>query len=231
MARSCTSGHYWDGLVKQCMSCQMMCEQPEPHARCMDFCVAYGCKAVSGQFYDRLLKKCLKCSELCGHHPSECSQECPTTTRTTGVFALPPLNTRGSHKTRGVPYSEALVYSLLGLCLAMLLSTMIVALLVLLRRARVQKEHREKKPQQTSKDCLMVEAITQEANGVVPDRPRATETCVHCFTEQTIPQCLNGDPQRRHHYTNGVAHGHASRTMCERDDALRIICSPTQTSI
>ncbi|XP_017569814.1 tumor necrosis factor receptor superfamily member 13B isoform X2 [Pygocentrus nattereri] len=192
MARSCTSGHYWDGLVKQCMSCQMMCEQPEPHARCMDFCA---------------------------------------TTRTTGVFALPPLNTRGSHKTRGVPYSEALVYSLLGLCLAMLLSTMIVALLVLLRRARVQKEHREKKPQQTSKDCLMVEAITQEANGVVPDRPRATETCVHCFTEQTIPQCLNGDPQRRHHYTNGVAHGHASRTMCERDDALRIICSPTQTSI
>ncbi|KAL6475042.1 hypothetical protein MHYP_G00160820, partial [Metynnis hypsauchen] len=169
------------------------------------------------------------------------------TTRPAGVSVLQPLNTRGSHETRGVPYSEALVYSLLGLCLAMLLSTMIVALLVLLRRARVQKERGEKKLQQpdghrqTSKDCLMAEAVTQEANGVVPDRPRATETCVHCFAEQTgalhalyqqaVPQCLNGDPQCRHHYTNGVAHGHAGRTMCERDDALRIICSPTQTSI
>lgn len=40
------------------------------------------------------------------------------------------------------------MYSLLGLCLAMLLSTMLVALLVLLRRARGQKEGGQKKGQQ-----------------------------------------------------------------------------------
>ena len=87
----------------------------------------------------------------------------------------------------------------------------------------------------------MTEAVTQEANGVVPDRPRATETCVYCFAEQTgalhslfqqaVPQCQKGDAQHRHRYTNGLVHSHVSRSVCERDDALRIICSPTQPSM
>ena len=67
------------------------------------------------------------------------------TTKPRGVSALQPLNTRGSHEPRGeVSYSDVLVYSLLGLCLTMLLSTMVVALLVLLKRARGQKEREEK---------------------------------------------------------------------------------------
>lgn len=90
-------------------------------------------------------------------------------------------------------------------------------------------------------DCLMAEAVAQEANAMVPNRPRATETCVHCFADQAgapcslyqqaVPQCLNGDPQHRHRYPSGLVHGHVGRTVCERDDALRIICSPTQPSM
>ncbi|KAG9267350.1 tumor necrosis factor receptor superfamily member 13B [Astyanax mexicanus] len=253
MAGTCAGGQYLDRLLKQCMPCQLVCDNPDPPTRCLDFCVAFSCKAVSGQFYDQLLKKCLKCSELCGHHPSECSQECPTRAPTPGITrpgsitALQPRDPRGSHRPREVPHSEVLVYALLGLCLAMLLGTVLVALLVLLRRARGQKEDQGEKVQQpdghsqTSKDCLMADAATQEGGAEAPDRPLATETCVHCFAEQTgtmyqqaIPRFLNGDPHHHHHHnycSNGLVHGHAVRNTCERDGTLRIICSPTQTSM
>ncbi|XP_076844088.1 tumor necrosis factor receptor superfamily member 13B [Brachyhypopomus gauderio] len=245
MGRGCTEGQYWDGLVRQCMSCRMVCGKAHPHPRCLGPCVVYDCKSVAGQFYDALLKKCLKCSELCGHHPAECSSEClghkAAKATSKPATTMQPLATRGSSVARGLPSSEVLVYALLGLAFAILVSTVLLALLALLRRARQQRECGEKCGQtdghrQPSKDWLMAEALTQEA-GMVADRPRAIETCAHCFSEQAeatytfyqqaVPQPLHGE--RRH--ADEMIRSHAARVAGEAGEALRIICSPTQTSM
>ncbi|KAK1794320.1 hypothetical protein P4O66_011205, partial [Electrophorus voltai] len=207
MARGCTGSQYWDGLVRQCMSCHIVCGKTDPHLRCLDFCARL---AVA------------------------------TTTKPVAVTALQPLATSKSTVTRHVPYTEVLVYALLGLAFAILLSTVLVALLALLRRARDHRERGEKHGQtdgrrQPSKDWLMAEALTQEA-GMVPDRPRATETCVHCFAEQmeascTLYQQAMPQPQHQHHHVNGLFRNHATGEVKERGDTLRIICSPTQTSM
>ncbi|XP_062859393.1 tumor necrosis factor receptor superfamily member 13B [Trichomycterus rosablanca] len=239
MTPRCQGGQFWDGLVKKCMTCEMVCYKPEPPNVCSDFCVAYECKIAPGHFYDSLLKKCLKCSELCGHHPTECSKECLSNPNPLGVSVVPQLITKGRGDVKSVPYSEVLVYSLLGLCFALLLSTMLMTVLVLLKRARENRDMVEKKDQQpdehtqSSKDCLMAAAVTQEVT-VIPDRLRATETCVCCFSEQARTQPTlyqQAVPQySAHRQTNGSAHGHVSSEACRRDDVPKIICSPTQTS-
>ncbi|XP_066522661.1 tumor necrosis factor receptor superfamily member 13B [Hoplias malabaricus] len=238
MFQPCRSGTYWDSLVRQCLSCEMVCDKPDRPARCADVCVAFGCNTVSGQFYDRLLKKCLTCSDLCGHHPPECSRDCPTVTPRPGLVSTPQLFDSGrSPVPRDQCYSEALVFSLLGLCFVLLLGSTLVALMFLLWRARGQGDGREKDQRQTvthrqvSKDRLMAEAKAK----VSSDRARATETCVHCFSEQqealhllyqqAVPQCISANQ----HHCNG--NSLPLNQGNQRDDTLRIICSPAQTSM
>ncbi|XP_030631500.1 tumor necrosis factor receptor superfamily member 13B [Chanos chanos] len=223
--------------------------------------VAQDCKATPGQFYDRLLKKCLKCSVVCGSHPSECSQECQShpsvaVTQMSGDgTALQTVNSRGSSGPTRPPYTDVLVYSLLGLCFAVLLCTLSVALLVLLRRAKSQKDQETPDEGQqpnngalSSKDCLMAQAEAASEEGVAiakTNRPRATETCVHCFTghrgaapnlyQQAVPshQSTSGEPsqnQENNHCSNSYV-GRMAENGCDAVSAMRIICSPTQTSM
>ncbi|XP_059387634.1 tumor necrosis factor receptor superfamily member 13B-like isoform X1 [Carassius carassius] len=215
MAQICPEGQFMDRLLRECVSCSMICHDSVPPSRCSQFCVAWRCKAVSGQFYDTLLKKCLQCSELCGSHPEACADAC-TSTGTVFVTQRPDVGGSAVQlvpgRGRSVPgsalYSEALLYSLLGLCIIVLMFTLTAAFLLLLKRAKHQqldtKKQQPNKHGQSSEDSLMarVDEVSQE-------RPRATETCVYCFSEHTDLLQTHSDKSR----------------------ALRIICSPTHTSI
>ncbi|XP_016141607.1 tumor necrosis factor receptor superfamily member 13B [Sinocyclocheilus grahami] len=214
MAQSCPEGQYMDRLLRECVSCSMICHDSVIPTRCSQYCVAWRCKAVSGQFYDTLLKKCLKCSELCGSHPEACADACRRAVFVTqrpdvGGSAVQLVPGRGRSVSGSALYSEALLYSLLGLCIIVLLFSLTAAFLLLLKRAKHQppldtKKQQPNKHGQSSEDSLMARADEES-----PERPRATETCVYCFSEHTD----------------------ALQTHSEKSRALRIICSPTHTSI
>ncbi|KTF79796.1 hypothetical protein cypCar_00048032 [Cyprinus carpio] len=230
MSQSCLEGQYMDRLLRECVSCSMICHNSEMLTRCSEFCVAWSCKAVSGQFYDTLLKKCLKCSELCGSHPAACADACRSvvsvTQRPVGGSAVQLVTDRGRSASGSALYSEALLYSLLGLCITALVFTLTAAFLLLLKRTKQQQQQLDTKKQQpnkhgqSSKDSLMA-----RAEEVSQDRPKATETCVYCFTEHVRAPETPG----RHH-ANGALH-HPVQTHTDKTGPFRIICSPTQTSI
>ncbi|CAM4706128.1 unnamed protein product [Leuciscus chuanchicus] len=154
MAQRCGEGQYMDRLVRECVSCGLVCHNnPVTIIRCSEYCEAWRCKAVSGQFYDRLLKKCLKCSEICGGHPSACSDACKNavTQGPVGVSAVPLVTDRGRaviHTHTPALFSEALLFSLLGVCVIVLLFTLTTAILLLIRRAKQQQLQQDTGKQQ-----------------------------------------------------------------------------------
>ncbi|XP_051523269.1 tumor necrosis factor receptor superfamily member 13B [Myxocyprinus asiaticus] len=245
MAQRCPQGQYLDMLVQKCMSCSMVCHKPVILTRCSEYCVTWRCKAVSGQFYDTLLKKCFKCSELCGSHPSACSEACKNaaavTQRPIGVSAVQLFTTRGRSVSRAELYSEALLYSLLGMCIVVLMCTLTAAIMVLLKRAKGHQQQEDTKNQQpnkhgqSSKDSLMARAedVSQEGS-VIQDRPKATETCVYCFSDHTMaPHVLYQQADQRqdnNHHENGLVN-HTVNANYDKTRSFRIICSPTQTSM
>ncbi|XP_051770223.1 tumor necrosis factor receptor superfamily member 13B isoform X2 [Ctenopharyngodon idella] len=250
MAQRCEEGQHLDRLLRKCVSCNLVCHDPVILTRCSEYCVAWRCKAVSGQFYDRLLKKCLKCSELCGSHPSACSDACgdavpvAVTQRPLGVSAVPLITSRGRAVPRSSLYSEALLYSLLGLCIIVLMFTLTAAILLLLKRAKHQQQQLDTKKQQpkrqgqSSKDSLVARAddVSQEGS-VNQDRPKATETCVYCFSDHTAaPHALSqqSGAQQASRAANPCNNGllqHPLHTHPDKSRPFRIICSPTQTSM
>ncbi|KAL1263853.1 hypothetical protein QQF64_004208 [Cirrhinus molitorella] len=231
----------------------MVCRNPVIVPRCSQYCAAQRCKAVSGQFYDTLLKKCLKCSELCGSHTAACEDTCRSTgalsvtQRPFGGSAVQLVTGRGRSVPGSALYSEALLYSLLGLCITVLMFTLTAAVLLLLKKAKHQqqldtKKQLPNKQGQSSKDSLMARAdeVSQEGS-VTQDRPKATETCVYCFSEHTgaphslYQQAGAHEPARaaaaeNHHHDNGALH-QPVQTHTDKSRAFRIICSPTQTSM
>ncbi|XP_073684915.1 tumor necrosis factor receptor superfamily member 13B [Garra rufa] len=296
MAQRCPEGQYLDKLLlRECVPCRMVCHNSIIVSRCSEYCEAWKCKAVSGQFYDTLLKKCLRCSELCGSHPAACADACRSesnvcitesrisersgavsvTQRPFGGSAVQRETGRGRSVPGSALYSEALLYSLLGLCITVLMFTLTAAVLLLLKRAKHQQQLDTKKQPnkqgQSSKghktysiflffpilfegslqvfvlfvsDSLMARAdeVSQEGS-VTQDRPKATETCVYCFSEHTnaphplYQQAGAHEPARaraaaaeNHHHDNGALH-QPVQTHTDKSRAFRIICSPTQTSM
>ncbi|XP_029540419.1 tumor necrosis factor receptor superfamily member 13B-like [Oncorhynchus nerka] len=259
MGFGCPEGHFWDGLVRKCLTCQMVCQQPHHHLRCIEYCVSLGCKAVPGQYYDRLLKKCLTCAVVCGNHPSECSHQCQTqqpdlsaTLRPVDGTVFQNPTTKGGSLLSGVPNSVILVYSLLGFCLALLLLTLSLALLVLLRRASArgprpgatqssptqgrgsQEAQEPNQHSKSSKDNLMDPSLPK-LNSVTAGRsssPIETCVCVHCFPDLRVPG--RGEKQQRPHltlYQQAVSqdlHTPTRRLTCGSSE--KIICSPSQPS-
>uniref|UniRef100_A0A8C1IRH4 TACI cysteine-rich domain-containing protein n=2 Tax=Cyprinus carpio TaxID=7962 RepID=A0A8C1IRH4_CYPCA len=217
MAQSCPEGQFMDGLLRECVPCSVICHDSVIPTRCSQYCVAWSCKAVSGQFYDTLLKKCLQCSELCGSHPEACADAC----RSTGALLVTQRSDVGGSAVQLVPgrgravsgsalYSEALLYSLLGLCIIVLMFTLTAAFLLLLKRAKHRPQQLDTKKQQPNKHGQSSEdSLMARVDEVTPERSRATETCVYCFSEHTDLLQTHSDKSR----------------------ALRIICSPTHTSI
>lgn len=215
--------------------------------------VSWRCKAVSGQFYDRLLKKCLKCSEICGSHTSACADACTNAVSVTRgpvrVSAVPLVTSRGRAGIHTPAlFSEVLLFSLLCVCVTVLLFTLTTAILMLIRRAKHQQHQQDTSKQQhnqhnqhnqnnqnnqhnqhaqSSKDYLMTRAdeVNQDQ-----DRSRATETCVYCFSDHTVaPHTLYqqaGENNSLHTHTH-----HPALTHSDKSRPFRIICSPTQTSM
>lgn len=65
------------------------------------------------------------------------------TQRPLGVSAVPLITSRGRAVPRSTLYSEALLYSLLGLCIIVLMFTLTAAILLLLRRAKHQQQQQQ----------------------------------------------------------------------------------------
>ncbi|XP_077089848.1 uncharacterized protein tnfrsf13b [Siphateles boraxobius] len=228
MAQRCGEGQYMDRLVRECVPCSLMCHKSKVLTGCTEYCEAWRCKAVSGQFYDRLLKKCLKCSEICGSHTSACADACKN------AVSVPLVTGRGRTHTPAL-FSEALLFSLLGVCVTVLLFTLTTAILMLIRRAKQQQQNSSKQQHnphaQSSKDSLVTRAddVNQDQDQD-QDRSRATETCVYCFSDHTgAPHTLYqqaGENNSLHTHTH-----HPALTHSDKSRPFRIICSPTQTSM
>ncbi|XP_056092084.1 tumor necrosis factor receptor superfamily member 13B [Rhinichthys klamathensis goyatoka] len=242
MAQRCGEGQYMDRLLRECVSCSLVCHNnPVVLTRCSEYCVSWRCKAVSGQFYDRLLKKCLNCSEICGSHPPACSDACKMTPGPVGVSAVPPVTGRGRsgvHTHTPALFSEALLFSLLGVCVTVLLFTLTTAILMLIRRAKHQQDtskqqhnqhNQHNQHAQSSKDSLMTRAadVNQDQD---QDRSRATETCVYCFSDHTVAPHTHYQQAGENSSTHTHTH-HPALTHSDKSRPFRIICSPTQTSM
>lgn len=70
------------------------------------------------------------------------------TQRPLGVSAVPLITSRGRAVPRSSLYSEALLYSLLGLCIIVLMFTLTAAILLLLKRAKHQQQQLDTMKQQ-----------------------------------------------------------------------------------
>ncbi|XP_035001393.1 tumor necrosis factor receptor superfamily member 13B isoform X1 [Hippoglossus stenolepis] len=209
MGGSCPEGQYRDGLVKECLSCRLVCQQPPVISRCITFCDSTHCKGLPGHYYDALLKRCMRCAEVCGKHPAECSQHChttppPVTTKMLVVKVSPHLtNSRGLSVPMALEDPTLLLYSLLALCMVLLFSSLSLALAVLLRRSRAKsskpkpKEAKQKLAVQPGEKLIMREGQLGHTSknfvtspGCPPNReqsddsiPTETCVCVHCFPD------------------------------------------------
>ncbi|KAL7372285.1 hypothetical protein ABVT39_013238 [Epinephelus coioides] len=153
MGGSCREGQFWDNLVRRCIGCQTICKDEHVDPKCTSYCESAHCKARPGHYYDGLLKKCVKCDEVCGGPPAECSQHCqkillpsipqapqvPVTTKKLSVEVMSYMpNSRGTFVPTTLEDSTILLYSLLGLCMVLLFSSLSLALVVLVRKTKAK---------------------------------------------------------------------------------------------
>uniref|UniRef100_A0A3Q1GAY4 TNF receptor superfamily member 13B n=1 Tax=Acanthochromis polyacanthus TaxID=80966 RepID=A0A3Q1GAY4_9TELE len=207
MGGNCPEGQYLDNLLRRCMDCNRECGKPYLPPRCTSYCESALCKALPGQYYDLLLKKCIKCKEICGQHTPECSQHCQITSHVS-ISRRPTW--LGDH--------NILLYSLLGVCLILLLSSLSLALAVFLRGDKTKSskprpsEGTRRKPkcavQQRQKfglpsklPSLFTDYPTTSCcptNRDPSDDSSPTETCIciHCFPDlKALGQCNNRPPR------------------------------------
>uniref|UniRef100_A0A8C9WGF2 TACI cysteine-rich domain-containing protein n=1 Tax=Scleropages formosus TaxID=113540 RepID=A0A8C9WGF2_SCLFO len=237
MGGGCGEGQYRDTLLRECVPCQETCSQQHQPTSCIQFCAMMDCKARPAHFYDRLLKLCIRCSDVCGSHPLECSHVCPA--QPTGPAAEPaagrsPANWGHAHPAGG--FHTVLIYSLLGLCLAMLLCALLLAVLVLRQRAQGWRKAADRcggdpdgRGDRGSSQGLSARTLVSE------EAPQPLETCIHCFPELRVPgrggdkQPHRSPPSSPTVYQQAAVDG-PFRPSVGKDGALRIICSPSQCS-
>uniref|UniRef100_A0A667XWS0 TACI cysteine-rich domain-containing protein n=1 Tax=Myripristis murdjan TaxID=586833 RepID=A0A667XWS0_9TELE len=209
MGRSCPEGQYWDGLVTDCVGCQTVCQQPHKHVRCNKFCLSAECKAMPGHYYDNLLRKCMRCADICGGHPAEFPRK-PTlaAVQKPAIEAVSPAPTsRGRPVLTAPPHPTILLYSLLALCMVLLLSALCVALAVCWRRARVKTSRQGPRatdpgrgareagePGQSPTDRLMDSSILRRTEPNDDSTPTETCVCVHCFPDPRAPNQADERP-------------------------------------
>ncbi|XP_037611895.1 tumor necrosis factor receptor superfamily member 13B isoform X1 [Sebastes umbrosus] len=203
MARSCRADQVWDALLTKCLDCHTTCKRPDVNPRCTSYCESAHCKAQPGHYYDGLLKLCVRCSEVCGRHPAECFLHCQT---------LPPPGTTENLLVQGTSHmpnprglsvlEDSTIYSLLALCMVLLLSSLSLALVVLLRGAKAAKtsnpgpkeanHNQESMVQmgqevgqlgQSSKDFLTNSNVSTDSEPSYDSTPTETCVCIHCFPD------------------------------------------------
>ncbi|KAM9837399.1 uncharacterized protein tnfrsf13b [Aulostomus maculatus] len=161
------------------------------------------CKRTPGHYYDLLLRDCVSCADICGRHPAECSQHCqpPTPPATTKKFLMKATSHIPNSRLLPVPKtledSTVLIYSLLALCMVLLLSSLSLALAVFLRESRARISKPGPKPV-THAQATIVQMVGQQECGPGDMRSRPTNrepsedssptetcVCVHCFPDLT----------------------------------------------
>ncbi|XP_044194499.1 tumor necrosis factor receptor superfamily member 13B [Thunnus albacares] len=239
MGGSCPEGEYEDALVKRCLPCHMVCHQSQINSKCNNYCVSARCKALPGRFYDMLLRKCVTCHEVCGGHPPECSPHCqslssherttklpitsapsrPVTTKKLLIKLTSHIpNSRGLEVSTALDDSTVLLYSLLAVCMVLLLSSLSLALAVFLRGARAKttkqgpkaanhSQERVIQPGQevgllsgqlerSSKDFVTNSSRPTDREPLEDSSPTETCVCVHCFPDLTALGQGNDRPLR-----------------------------------
>ncbi|XP_041941612.1 tumor necrosis factor receptor superfamily member 13B [Alosa sapidissima] len=235
----CMEGTFWDGLVQRCLPCEMVCQHANTHthahARCSDYCASHRCRATAGHFYDQLLKKCFSCGQVCGSHPPECVTECQAQTTAVSAVVSPVVEAAGPGvSSRG---SSVLGVCVLGACVALIICSISLLLLLLLHRRHTatRGQQRAEQPQQHAHQK------GQDVEG--QQWCWATETCVHCFPESGK---ATPTPHRLAGFQNPTSNGplllqdnccHANvdspKQQSEKHSPspVHIICSPEQNSL
>ncbi|XP_077360059.1 uncharacterized protein tnfrsf13b [Festucalex cinctus] len=195
MDAKCSVGQYWDSLIKKCLNCNVMCQQPLVVSKCAKFCVLADCKTLPGHYYDGLLRKCVKCADICGRHPAECFQHChtPVTTKKHPVQVTSHhLHGSGLSVQTALEDSTIFLYALLALCMLLVLSSLLLALVVFLRRRRAQMNpnlEAVRQGQGSAQRGSNSKDLMAHASGATepPDESSPTETCVcvHCYPDPT----------------------------------------------
>ncbi|XP_026206371.1 tumor necrosis factor receptor superfamily member 13B [Anabas testudineus] len=221
MGGKCHEGEHWDGLVKKCMQCHLACQQPRVNARCISYCESEHCRAVPGRFYDRLLKKCMSCTDVCGRHPAECSQHCQAmsphaTIKMISAEVTQMQNSRDLSVITALEESSILVYSLLALCMVLVVSSLCIALAIFPRRSKDTASKPGPKKANQKQECVVklgeevglqrgqqsshafVTSSSRPADREPSDDSSPTETCVcvHCFPDLKTLGQGNDSPLR-----------------------------------
>ncbi|KAL6094671.1 tnfrsf13b [Pungitius sinensis] len=195
MGERCRPGYYWDALIRECIGCQAVCEPPQVVARCASYCESARCKARGGHYYDMLLKKCVRCAEVCGGHPAECSQHCHSISTPTPRVTTKTLLVQGGAPA-ALEDSTIVLYSLLALSMMLLCTSLSLAFVVLMRRARAKtsdpgtKGANQQQPGQNvgqpegrPKDLVTNSKATTDREPPYDPSPTETCACVHCFPD------------------------------------------------
>ncbi|KAF3704729.1 Tumor necrosis factor receptor superfamily member 13B Transmembrane activator and CAML interactor [Channa argus] len=207
MGGSCPEGLYWDILVKECLHCRYECKRSHVIAKCTSYCEFAHCKAQPGHYYDGLLKRCLRCADVCGGHPAECSHYCqtlppPVTTKMPLAEVKHSPYSRGHAVTTALEDSNVLLYSLLALCMLLVVSSLSLAMAVFPRRSRTtpnpgskEANHKQKcivklgeevglpRGQQSPKGFLTNPSRPTDREPSEDSSPTETCVCVHCFPD------------------------------------------------
>ncbi|KAK2820945.1 hypothetical protein Q5P01_023904 [Channa striata] len=220
MGGSCPEGLYWDGLLKECLDCQLECKRLHIIAKCTSYCEFAHCKAQPGYYYDGLLKRCLRCADVCGGHPAKCSQYCqtllnPVTSKTLLAEVQQTPYSRGLAVTTALEDSNILLYSLLALCMLLVVSSLSLAMAVFPRRPRTtptqgskEDNHKDKcvvklgeevglpHGQQRAKEFLTNPSRPIDREPSEDSSPTETCVCVHCFPDLKALGQNNDRPPR-----------------------------------
>ncbi|XP_059682652.1 tumor necrosis factor receptor superfamily member 13B [Gavia stellata] len=239
---NCTDQQYWDTLVCQCIPCSLVCGQPTVR-RCAALCESMDCNRRAGFYYDELLKKCINCTMVCGQHPKQCASSCET-----GATPPPPAALVTASPPAAVLEQKAcveqepwlVVYLLLGLCLCVLICSLLLGWTHLRRKgeavscqASAGTCHRR---EDSSKDRL-VEAGSVGDGSTGSRVPEPVETCGFCFPGHgSAVQETKSCPRTSYHIGERAAPSHsgicstgsAGAIPSPDDGHFKIICSPSQ---
>ncbi|XP_030611456.1 tumor necrosis factor receptor superfamily member 13B isoform X2 [Archocentrus centrarchus] len=165
---------------------------------------AVNCKIQPGHYYDKLLNKCIACKDICGTHPPECNVQCQT------EFTVGPSTLKDS---------DLIIYSVLAVCLALLLSSLFLALVAFLRGGKAKtstpgstqgnksKKKSEGRPVKEtvfpakqlgkiSKDLLTSPSCSVNLEPSDDSLPTETCVCVHCFPDMNMRGQATSRPLR-----------------------------------
>ncbi|XP_075996140.1 uncharacterized protein tnfrsf13b isoform X3 [Genypterus blacodes] len=209
------------GLITECVSCQLACQDKHVRSSCSDYCEAATCRARPGHYFDRLLKTCIWCSSVCGSHPAECSQFCSTpqpvsSTHTPVLFPVTVSVVAAPSVPAALEDPSVLLYSLLALSMVLLLSSLSLALLVFIKAARMKTAKQERQEEEGGREGGAVQpsqevsgwrrssrgaptnlSLFRPADGELSEDSIPTETCacVQCFPELRAPS--TGDDRQQ----------------------------------